>query len=121
MAVEISNPAIRQVASYEYELIEDFVVRYHVDGHVYLEFTVPKGFVTDFATVPRLFWRLIPKQGDYNRAAVLHDFLYTEKTCSRFLADALFRDVMHEIGVPMWRRVAMFWAVRMFGWTGWRK
>jgi hypothetical protein len=119
--IDINSPSVRQVGAYEYELVEDFIVRYHSDGHVFLEFTVPAGFITDFATAPLIVGWLIQKQGDFNRAAVLHDYLYTEKTCSRFLADALFRDVMREIGVPLWRRIAMYYAVRFFGWTGWKK
>lgn len=37
---------------------------------------VPKGFVTDFASVPWPASMFIPKDGDYNQAAVTHDFLY---------------------------------------------
>jgi hypothetical protein len=117
----ISNPAFRQVGSHTFELVEPYTVVYKVDDKPWLEFTVPAGFVTDFASVPWFIWWLIPMQGDYNRAAVLHDFLYTKKTCSRFLADALFRDVMREIGVPLWKRVVMYYGVRMFGWINWRK
>src|ERR1044071_7815295 len=41
-------------------------------------FTVPVGFVTDFATVPRfLIWKVRP-YGPYTRAAVLHDWLLVE-------------------------------------------
>jgi hypothetical protein len=40
--------------------------------------TVPAGFQTDLASVPRLFWALLPPQGAYERAAVLHDWLCTE-------------------------------------------
>lgn len=41
-------------------------------------FVVPIGFVTDFATVPRiLVWKTLP-YGPYTRAAVLHDWLLTE-------------------------------------------
>lgn len=37
--------------------------------------TVPVGFVTDGASVPRAFWPLIPPWGTYSRPAVMHDLL----------------------------------------------
>lgn len=37
--------------------------------------TIPKGFLTDGASVPRPFWSLLPPWGDYGQAAVLHDYL----------------------------------------------
>lgn len=36
---------------------------------------VPRGFVTDGASVPRLLWPLFPAWGRYSRAAVIHDYL----------------------------------------------
>ena len=37
--------------------------------------TVPIGYLTDGASVPRLFWNIIPPWGKYSQAAVLHDYL----------------------------------------------
>lgn len=51
--------------------------RYYVGKENSTDFVdVPEGFTTDFASVPPVFDRLIPKDGDYNQAAVVHDFLY---------------------------------------------
>lgn len=36
---------------------------------------VPIGYLTDGASVPRVFWSLIPPWGAYGQAAVLHDWL----------------------------------------------
>lgn len=44
-----------------------------LDSNLYV--TVPRGFLTDGASVPRLFWKLIPPWGGYGQAAVLHDYL----------------------------------------------
>lgn len=79
-----------------------------------LRVCVPDGFVTDFASVPRLFWPIFPPSGKWNRAAIIHDYLCDSKTCSRFLADAIFRECMRELGVPRWRRVLMYYAVRAY-------
>lgn len=76
---------------------------------------VPAGFITDFASVPRGLWNLFPPTGPWCEAAVLHDYLYGSRECSRFLADALFREAMAKLQVPLWRRVVMYYAVRLFG------
>lgn len=81
---------------------------------------VPQGCQTDFASIPRILWPIFPPWGKYTRAAILHDYLYSSSgKCSRFLADALFRDAMRELGVPVWKRVVMYYAVRLFGHLAW--
>ena len=56
--------------------------------------TVPAGFVTDLASIPRPLWVLWPPFGKYTRAAVIHDWLYDMhrkggKHYSRCYADAI--------------------------------
>lgn len=81
-------------------------------GRYGLRVHVPVGFQTDFASVPRFLWWLFPPQGRGSRAAVVHDYLCVSQACSRFMADAIFREGMRELGVPWWRRVSMYYAVR---------
>lgn len=81
---------------------------------------VPEGFTTDFASVPRLLWRLVPPWGPYSPAAVVHDYLYRTGTGTRPAADAVFLSLMKRLGVPAWKRYAMYAAVRAFGFMAWR-
>lgn len=83
--------------------------------------TVPVGFVTDFASVPRLFWRLLPPVGNYDEAAVLHDYLYVTQVYTRLLSDQIFKAGMIELKVKKWKRNIMYRAVRMGGWMPWQK
>lgn len=76
---------------------------------------VPAGFQTDFASVPRLFWRLIPPWGPYSPAAVVHDYLYATGIVSRKEADQIFLELMTRLGVAPWRRNVMYAAVRVAG------
>jgi hypothetical protein len=86
-----------------------------------LTVTVPAGFETDFATVPRAFWPCFNPAGPWRAAAIVHDYLYTRQArCDRFLADVIFRAAMHALRVPAPRRLAMYYAVRAFGWLGFR-
>ena len=92
------------------ELVEPLVydlMSFHV--------SVPAGFETDYASVPRLLWIIFPPSGTHNKAAVIHDYLYKSKACSRFLADALFREAMREVGVHAARAWFMWLAVRTCG------
>lgn len=97
---------------------------------------VPAGFVTDFASIPRMFWDWIPPTGPYAKAAVVHDYLYVVggkvccykgpyllydprcKKCKTFTkeqADRIFRDAMEVLGVGNPKRWLMWQAVRKFG------
>jgi len=80
---------------------------------------VPKGFVTDFASVPRLFWRIVPPWGVYSPAAVVHDYLYHNGALSRKESDRIFLKLMKRLDVPLWKRTVMYLAVRLFGWSAW--
>ena len=83
-------------------------------GRFGLRIRVPAGFETDYASTPRFLWWLVPPRGLYSRAAVVHDFLCETRPCSRFMADAIFREAMCSVGVPRWRRVIMYYAVRAY-------
>ena len=77
--------------------------------------TVPAGFKTDLASVPRIFWMFIPPFGKYDDAAVVHDWLYRTHITSRVVADATFLIGMKIKGVGFLQRWAMWTAVRIFG------
>lgn len=89
-------------------------------------FVVPPGFATDFASIPRGLWNLIPKRGKHDRAAVLHDAGYRgviqtksgqRVRLTRELVDALFLEGMAAAGVGWLTRSLMYRAVRLFGAT----
>lgn len=82
---------------------------------------VPKGFVTDFASVPWPACMLIPKDGNYNQAAVVHDYLYHTQIRPKVEADTIFLDGMKTLGVSLIKRHIMYNAVKIFGGFGWRK
>lgn len=79
--------------------------------------TVPAGFITDGASIPRLFWAVLSPFGDYFEAAVIHDYLYSVHNTkfTRGQADLIFKEAMYNVGVPWYRREVIYLAVRMFG------
>ena len=77
------------------------------------------GFQTDFATIPRPFWVILPKWGRYGNATVIHDWLYWLQTRPRREADAILLEAMGVLGVTSLVKVAIYWAVRLFGGLAW--
>lgn len=90
MKVEIIKPKRWWQRTY-YRLLEPTKV-----GNV----TIPKDFVTDGASVPRLLWWLLPPTGVYFDEAVLHDYLVRyEVVGTRYAADDYFyREVEQKHG-----------------------
>jgi len=97
-----------------YELAEPLIFHLRLNGQDVLTITVPTGFPTDLASVPRLLWPWFPPDGPWLAAVILHDYLYGLLGCTRFLADALLRVGMAADGVPWCQRVLIYYAVRLF-------
>lgn len=98
------------------EVIDGKQWRVHHDWDAGWGHVVPRGFVTDFASIPCLFWRVLPPAGPWAKAAVLHDYLYRFGVVSRTQADTLFYERMKCDLVPGWQRWIIYLAVRLFGW-----
>jgi hypothetical protein len=84
-----------------------------------LTFTVPAGFVTNFASVPRIPIVYELAGDTSSEAATVHDFLYTTHPVNRATADDVLREASKATGVPDWRRQIMWAGVRVFGWSHW--
>ncbi|EBB6196917.1 DUF1353 domain-containing protein [Salmonella enterica subsp. enterica serovar Muenchen] len=102
------------------EMLDHFLWRVYESFEFYLSddsdvIEVPAGFVTDLASVPRIFWTLLPPDGKYAKAAIIHDYLYDNALRTKKEADRIFLDGMEVLGVPKWKRTIMYWAVRWFG------
>lgn len=55
---------------------------------------VPADFITDFASVPRLPLVYLAAGGRGNKAAVIHDWLYTTQEVARSIADSVLAEAM---------------------------
>jgi hypothetical protein len=82
---------------------------------------IPAGFEWDLSSVPRLFWAILPPDGDFEIAALIHDYLYQKKLFTRRFADKemlVFSNATNRSKVDNYIR---FYAVRLFGWSVWNK
>ena len=80
--------------------------------------TVPKGFSTDFGSVPQLFQSVVSPIGSPTKAYVLHDYLlelYLDgKISKRKVCDKTFRTALKNEGVGLVRRHLMYLCVRLY-------
>ena len=82
---------------------------------------VKEGFDFDYASIPTIITNLLPKNGqEYDRAACLHDALYASEYFERKVCDDIFLEAMESEGVSRFKRLAMYYAVRMFGGSVWK-
>jgi hypothetical protein len=81
--------------------------------------TVPIGFVTDFASIPRMFWSMLPPDGLYTYPAIVHDFLYWHQSTSRQVADQIMRFAMEDFRVSTVVSGAIYRSVDLFGGSAW--
>lgn len=97
-------------------------LKFQIAGQQCPMVTVPQGFVTDFASIPRIFWGFISPLDRTQAAAILHDYLYRIRwSNNRRLCDIVFLAAMEAGNVPGWKGNLIYRAVRMGGWWAWRK
>ncbi len=88
-------------------------------GDTRASITVPAGFVTDYASIPRGLWSLYSPHDQYSRAAIVHDYLYWSQLCTRAQADNLFMIAMKESDVPAVTRAIVYSGVHEGGQSSW--
>lgn len=112
---------------HDWKLLSPFT--YHIGTKFSREYIkIPRGFITDFASIPRFFW-FLPDWATYNKGPIPHDFLYkykklNGKPITRKRADDIFLEAMlvdfrnHKCGKIV--AYIEYYAVRLFAWFAWR-
>lgn len=102
----------------KYTVMEAFTYK----SDKYGEFTVLPGFVTDGASVPRLFWAYAsPFTGRHVAAVILHDALYAVHYRDRESCDEIMREALVDLGIRTTKSGLMHRSVRAGGWVAWEK
>jgi hypothetical protein len=108
---ESHRVSVTQIEDYLWRL--NNLVSFYDQGILYV---VRRGYVTDFASVPRFIWWLVPPYGAYTAAAIVHDYLITDALpagrISSRRVDRVFREAMKELDVSFVRRWLMWAGVR---------
>lgn len=95
--------------------------------------TAIKGFETDLASIPRVFWSIMAPEELSLAAPLFHDLLYRRGgtleageldpagySFTRIEVDDLFRELMKKAGIPKWKRRTAYIAVRAFSSFAWK-
>ena len=112
--MEMSKLLVKDLMNGKFELISDYI--YQIEEGV---IRVPKSFVTDYASIPRIFRAIVLPYGKHSGASVVHDYLYSkgcELNIERKKADKIFFEILKEEVNPILARL-MYIAVRVFGKT----
>ena len=81
--------------------------------------TVPKGFVTDLASIPPIFYSFLRPDGEYAYAAIIHDYLYWEQNVSIDTANSTLKAAMQDLKVDPFKVEAIYSAVSWGGQKYW--
>ncbi|MCR6593631.1 DUF1353 domain-containing protein [Campylobacter insulaenigrae] len=82
-----------------------------------LKITIPKGFTSNGANIPRIFWSIFPPNSpEYLSAVVVHDYL-CQKSNSRDdykIADLALKEAMQELGCSRFKTFVFYHACNGF-------
>lgn len=127
----LPNPAVHFILG-NWVLAEDCV--YTTNDAITL--TAKRGFITDLASIPRIFWPLVASFELSLTAPLFHDLIYRamgkialphgtvepeNKVFTRSEADEIFLELMTRAKLSFWRRNVAYLAVDFFGKSAWRK
>ena len=85
-------------------------------SHYDIEITVPKGFMTDGASVPIIANKIVKRWGKHKYCDTVHDYLYETREYSRTKSDFIYAMMLWDCkGISRTKAIVMFLAVRIFG------
>lgn len=102
-----------------YILLDSIIWKPNVDQVGFPEIIVPRGFVTDLASIPRIFWSILRPDADYAYAAIIHDFLYWQQRLSKNKADTILKMSMEDFQLSKPIVASIYYAVVILGKTAW--
>jgi hypothetical protein len=82
---------------------------------------VPKDFITDFGSVPRLPFVFLAAGARADEACIVHDWLYSTQIMPRDVADEVLAEAVKALGYSEALAKLMWAGVRLGGWAAWKK
>jgi len=119
-----TTPCILElVGPYRFKLVEPF--EYHIGEYPSIIHShiikVPIGYITDFASIPRIFWPIVSPIDEYAKASIIHDWMYVRGYFSRKVTDKIFLEAMEVLNVPEWKKKLVYNSVKYFSGHAWNK
>lgn len=83
---------------------------------------VEPGFLTDYASVPRVPLAYLLFGDTSHKAAVIHDWLFHHhEVCDEQLANRVLLEACRAEGIPGWRRLGIYLGVYLGGRSSWEE
>ncbi len=108
----MKNPLVRPLENgKDWSLEENYIYALN-DGRTLF---IPQGFIFDYASIPRIAWRLFPPAtGKHRVPSLAHDWLCASGNVGWVEAADIFLQAMKVAGVGYFKRYTIYWAVRSF-------
>ena len=98
-------------------LTEDYIYQFPESK---VKIKVPRGFVTDFASIPESFRPAFSEKSAKSNAAIVHDYLYWDQSCGRGQADRIMQLAMKDAGISSVEVLLIYGALKFGGRSGWK-
>lgn len=90
-----------------------------------MKYVIPVGFVSDGASIPRLFWRILDPRINSKtlKPSIKHDFVYRTPSVriTRKQADKMYYQELRENDYRRCKCVLVYLGVRLGGWLSYKK
>lgn len=86
--------------------------------------TIKRGYVSDGASIPSLFWTLLQEQpfsGKLIPSALVHDVLYQSHYCGYYQANRIFDELAKRNNVPRIKCFLMLHTLNAVGWIAYKR
>ena len=101
-------------------LEEDLLIIWRHAGKIW-KITIKKGFITDFASIPRILWNIFPPWDEiWGLSTIGHDGLYSihawenREMCDRFIGEGV-----ESQGGGEFTQHSFYDQLRLWGWIAW--
>lgn len=102
--MKYSDICITPLKGDRYKILEDVT---------YKDVTVPAGYRTNGADIPRIFWSLFPpNKSDYLPAVIVHDYLCDLEDYKK--ADQYFEEILRDLRVDFISRYLLVKSVSLY-------
>lgn len=100
----MKRPVIKPFSKDRFQLVYEYS---------YKNITIPSGYKTNGANIPRAFWSIFPPHSpEYLSAVIVHDYLCDKEEYKK--ADLIFKEMLKELKVPRWKILIFYISVRIY-------
>jgi len=99
-----------------WELTKEF--SYYLTDDKNIVITVPKGYRTDFASIPTIFWSFLTHKDIFNKASIIHDYLCDTNGDDRFnkeQVDKIYLEAQGIVKIPFLKAYIFYYFASKFG------